>query len=536
MARGGPPKKGGYGGIPFGRMFDSNRDGRLDFAEKWVAFKVFEEISKSENSTYRSNSSDTYYSTGSNTAWRDTCEDGSEYGLDPEDFDTEEEYEEALEQEEQEGDATQISISFSVEFPALDKLEQIKEENYPNKRRYQAAYELANEFVCYSDPEYEQWRKSCCRFIVDKADTVTAANYLSCDSGFLYAQAIKDNFSLPVSLPDEDDHREFSFSETLCKIAKRNAALSFEVWEWGLETFLPYARYAAGSASELTSEVIGDLFLFPTDYRIELVRYMDKHPAFLEKVMTKDAEMPDNLDALIVTALEEGLEAVALALFWKGLMQADNDWRKINALTRGTISWCKNDEELESAEYFKRNMLPLVRAIDIGMVQDEIEQWEEELDEYISQMEDTCERYAYTRKNAWRKTVPDGSLYGLDPIDHACEQEYLEQLREAKHRRQEREKRESACRQERWQIGSEEIDDATIYTVCGVSLYHTAQPYHYLTDDSTLKIGDSVIVPVGNREARGRIVSVGQYLSAAAPFPVSKMKKIKGRTTDEANG
>ena len=29
--------------------------------------------------------------------WRDTCEDGSDFDIDPEDYETEEEYEEALE-------------------------------------------------------------------------------------------------------------------------------------------------------------------------------------------------------------------------------------------------------------------------------------------------------------------------------------------------------------------------------------------------------------------------------------------------------
>ena len=57
-----------------------------------------------------------------------------------------------------------------------------------------------------------------------------AANYLSHKAGFLYSQAIKDNFKLPISLPDEDETREFEFYQTICKIAKKNASLSFEVW------------------------------------------------------------------------------------------------------------------------------------------------------------------------------------------------------------------------------------------------------------------------------------------------------------------
>lgn len=514
-------------------------------------------------------------------AWRDTCEDGSEYGLDPDDFDTEDEYNEALEEaqaNELDGiSASTISLKLSVECPALDKLEEIKEENYPNKRRFNAAYTLANEFLCYSNKEAERKDKACCQFIIDNADKITAANYLSYEGGFLYAQAIKDNFQLPVSLPDEDEYREYELSDTLCKIAKRNVALSFEVWEWSLNTFLPYTQYADDSLNELTSNVIDDLYTFPEKYRTELARYMNQHPDFMEKVLNSKSEMSGNLDALIAAALKDVLTDTAFTLFKCGLAQAGDDWKKINGLTGGTISWCKNYDELESAEYFKLNMLPLVKAINIGMVQDEIDEWEKSLDEYISQVESDCEQYAYTRKNAWRKSVPDGSKYGLDPRYYESEQEYLEALEEEKYgwrkwykdddtlglnindfetqeeyhkaydarleekRQTEREQRELECRklqQQREQERRERLEkeqrieaekarvDENIYTFCGVLFPHTLHPYHYRTDDSTIKVGDDVLVPVGDKETIGKVVSVGQYMRVAAPYPVDKTKLI----------
>lgn len=514
-------------------------------------------------------------------AWRDTCEDGSEYGLDPDDFVTEDEYIEALEEAQaNELDAISaptISLQLSVECPALDKLEEIKEEDYPNKRRFNAAYTLANEFLCYSSKETEQKDKACCQFIIDNADKITAANYLSYEGGFLYAQAIKDNFQLPVSLPDEDEYREYELSDTLCKIAKRNVALSFEVWEWALNTFLPYTQYADGSLTELTSDVIDDLYSFPENYRTELARYMNQHPDFMEKVLNSKAEMSGNLDALIAAALKDGLMDLAFTLFKSGLAQAGDDWKKINELTGDTISWCKNYDELESAEYFKLNMLPLVKAINIGMVQDEIDEWEKGLDEYISQVESDCEQYAYTRKNAWRKTVPDGSKYGLDPRYYDSEQEYLEALEDEKYgwrkwykdddtlglnvndfetqeeyrkaydvrleekRQTEREQREQERRrlqQQRDQERRERVDkeqrieaekarvDENIYTFCGVLFPHTLHPYHYRTDDPTIKVGDDVLVPVGDKETIGKVVSVGQYMRVAAPYPVDKTKFI----------
>ncbi len=90
--------------------------------------------------------------------------------------------------------------------------------------------------------------------------------------------------------------------------------------------------------------------------------------------MDEKAEMACGLDALIAAALRDGLMDTALALFKRGLVQAGDNWKKINDLVGGTISWCKNCDELESAEYFKLNMFPLVKAIGIGMVQDEIDE------------------------------------------------------------------------------------------------------------------------------------------------------------------
>lgn len=139
---------------------------------------------------------------GADNSWKDFCEDGEEYDVDSEDYDSEEEYEEALMEakyswqdecedstdhgidsddydlEEEYGENeenTGITLSFSMSCPALDKLNAIKREDYPNERRYQAAYTLANEFQVYSDGEREKKEKKRCRFIVEDADHILAA-------------------------------------------------------------------------------------------------------------------------------------------------------------------------------------------------------------------------------------------------------------------------------------------------------------------------------------------------------------------------
>jgi hypothetical protein len=68
-------------------------------------------------------------------------------------------------------------------------------------------------------------------------------------------------------LPDEDETREMEFSQILCKIAKRDVPLSFEIWSWCLEKFLPYSEYDDFCGNDLCVEVIDDLYSFLMDIK-----------------------------------------------------------------------------------------------------------------------------------------------------------------------------------------------------------------------------------------------------------------------------
>lgn len=594
----------------FGGLFDFNGDGKTTWDEEYLAFKIFEECTKKEESDYDSDLdsdllsdtvlSDKYdwrlycedgfsydvdpedyeaeeeYEEALNEAkygWRDNCESISDTGIDPEDYETEEEYDEALVQAQERTNSIGITMNFSVDCPALDKLDEIKEENYPNKRRYNAAYTLADEFLIYSSDEYEKSEKDRCRFIMDKADAILAANYLTPDGSFLYSQAIKDNFSLPCSLPDEDEIRELEFHEVLCKISRYDIPLSFEIWNWCLETFLPFAMYDDSCGNDLSTEVIDDLYDFPDGYKTKLIQYMSENRNFCNTVISAGDESANNMPELIAEAIKEKQTTTALVLFKSELKKAKGDWKKINTLTEEVILWCKNYDELESIEYFRDNLLPLVKEISTGMVQDEIPKWESDIAEYIDRVEDECEQYAYTRKNAWRKTVPDGKKYALNPIDYDTEQEYLEAFNEEKYgwrkwykerdnygldlnsfetqeeyrnaltakikeaRRQKQTKR-SAEQQLKKQDEIQEYEkDKTIYTYCGVLLPFSSRPYFFRTEDGSIKIGDTVIVPVGEdkKEIQGKVVSVGQYSRLGVPYPVEKTKMIICKTEEETN-
>ena len=500
--------------------------------------------------------------------WRDVCESGLEYGIDPDDYETEDEYNEAL------SVARAATASPLHTDEPEDEPDCIDPKNYPNKRRYQAACALADLNICGCYSDYDKQQKMRCEFILERADDLLAANYLACDSGFLYSQAIKDHFSLPCSLPDEDESCQMELSEVLGKIAKRDIQLSFEIWSWCLEQFLPYADYTDESAWELTGAVLGSLYSFPDKIEIPLVGYMERNPSFLETVMSGCKEPPDSLPELIVCAIQEKHSLTAEFLFKSGLQQADDDWKAINGLVNDIIEWCKNYSELETMEYFRDNLFPLVKNIDHGMVQDEITEWEREILGYIDQVETECEKYAYSRKNSWRKDAPDGAEYGLDPLEYDSLDAYLDALHEEKYRwrayakRQEtygldpndfetedafesalsekqeaeRQKQMAKIREDRARMRAElqakhleseaafraAMEDDAVYTYCGVVLENTSRVYAYRTDDTAIEIGDTVIVPVGpdNQETQGTVVYVGRYKRIAAPFPVEKTKFI----------
>lgn len=89
---------------PFGGMFDINRDGKESLAEQWLAYQVSKECTKESSPNDEAPRSsalnfDFDDDDSDDSSWRDYCDD-NDYGIDPEDYDTEEEYEKAIEEAE----------------------------------------------------------------------------------------------------------------------------------------------------------------------------------------------------------------------------------------------------------------------------------------------------------------------------------------------------------------------------------------------------------------------------------------------------
>lgn len=76
-----------------------------------------------------------------------------------------------------------------------------------------------------------------------------------------------------------------------------------------------------------------------------------------------------------------------------------------------------------------------------------------------------------------------------------------------------------------------QITDLIFYKV----EFFSSKGYHYLSDDDSIQVGDTVIVPVGfdNHEVEGEVVDKGYYAQAQAPFPIAKTKRIIRKLEDE---
>ena len=203
---------------PFGGLFDFDGDGKEDLSEQWIAYNMLKESSKNE---------DGYDGISYDYSWRDEVENGSDYYIDPQDYETKEDYEEALEKAkygwrenvEEDYDAGVCPEDYETEdeynealeeakygwrdyaedgfdecvFPEdyeteeeyeealeearangiyadtfeTDTADDVKEDDYPNKRRYKAAGILANQYIIFGD---ENQTKNRCRFILEQCD------------------------------------------------------------------------------------------------------------------------------------------------------------------------------------------------------------------------------------------------------------------------------------------------------------------------------------------------------------------------------
>ncbi len=596
-------------GQPFGGMFDMNGDGKTDLGEEWLGYMVINECMKEDEENSYSGSS--FYSnddfwqldcedgsayglspydyeskleyeaalkfakidaTCRKNDWRDYCEDGLDYGIDPEDFDSEDEYNEALEEakgitatydyETESGITIPVNLTFSIVRPGQEHLDKIKEEDYPTKRQYDAAYYLCElqqdiGYVPYNSTKEAEIEK--CNFILS-AETV-ASKYLTISDGFLFVQAIKENFELPVVLDDEDENVVHDFNEVFMQVAEENPKLAVDIWTWVIKEFGPFKKYMSNDWTVFNS-ILTSTDDYPDEFLPLVIKRLGEDIKFCDELITKNPQYPYGMSTFITKALELDLIKEAQIIFTAVAMNTHAKVKDMENLISTIIMDCSNWEELETIEKFKYNILPIIKKMNSKRIQRLYPKFENDVDEYIRSVECSEEKYQYSRRFEWRAKYKESPLYDIDPLDYESEADYLNAAEQKKYawRRYQYEARRYGIdvnafetedeykvvlnqkREEAVKARNEErakakpkptVDplaatDKTVYNFCSVIFNASNQPYTYLIGDLDIKIGDKVVVPVGNdnTERVATVVSTSQHMRLTAPFPVDKAKKV----------
>ncbi len=72
------------------------------------------------------------------------------------------------------------------------------------------------------------------------------------------------------------------------------------------------------------------------------------------------------------------------------------------------------------------------------------------------------------------------------------------------------------------------------YIYCSVTFDDSYKTYYYLTDDDSIEVGDSVMVPAGidDHLAMVKVVKIEYFKEGDVPFPMNKIKKIVRKAAD----
>ena len=531
---------------PFGGLFDFNRDGKESSFEQYFAYRLIDQCRKDEEERRRIECEE------DEKRWKNLY---AGYHTAPKVV----------------TDPAPVTINIEVHIPGFDALNAIKRSDYPNERKYLAAYHLCDiqQGTAYisedTTPEQEIDR---CEFILNSG--TIAANFLSVFDGFLYTQAVSEYFCLPIEAPEEDTRPLTYFPSFFRDIVKADPELAVKVWKWCIQEFGPYSQYMK-YPDTLYAFLMCSESEYPDSFLDIASREIGTDPAFCNGLLLESPGFPHCSGPFIARALRNGLSVEAARMFISAIGHPGRDSNALEELINAILYHCKDYQDLIAMEAFKQYLYPLLEYIPNERIQQLLPEYRDSIDRYIRYIESSCAKYQYSRRFSWRKKHKDSTGLGVDPLDYESEDDFLEALQEAKYgwrdwaiyeakefgldpyvyeteaefnaayedayNRAFQKRRESETRflkkQEeltaRKQAEARLAEtDTTPYTFCSVEFQKGGKRYQYRTDDDTLSSGDLVVVPVGRdkKEVVATVVSIEKYLRKNAPFPVDSTKFV----------
>lgn len=482
--------------FPFTNFFDRNGNGQMDFTEELLAMKVFEDALPGEESA----SCDETENDG-----LDGLDDGLSDEIDEEDinslidqdlglhspdfleedsegdaaiWDDLEDDEDVWDDSQEEAEGPVAYLTFSVESREERFAKQgVRREDYPSQRVYDAAcdlIDLQNGKGYVPSASTRQREIDRRRFLVEGG--CVAARYLTLHDGFLYAQAVKENFPLPIEVPDEDERPVTSLDDLFLDLAEEDPALAVRVWAWIIREFGPYPQYMDGVWMPFNG-LLYLTFRFPPEFREIALEELCQNSDFRRGLLETSPEFPD-AGGYIAYALSHGREDQAATLLQSALKNPHGKGVRYEELVQNIFYRMPEDRDPEPWEALERTVFPILEGLPDKRTQRLLPQWKEEVAQRIQ----------------WRRPrpAPQPPQYA-DPLA---------------------------------------VTDKTVYTFCGVRFPGWKRVYYYRTNDETLAVGDQVLVPGRDGPTPAEVVSIQKHRRDTAPYPVDRAKFVVGKLND----
>lgn len=481
--------------------------------------------------------------------WKYDCEDGWEYDLDPEDFDSQEEYEEALEKAKKYDKCDEYEEHMDLDYIFINP------GDYPNKRQFEAAYyleELERDLTEIPEGSTKEAEKEKCRFILS-ANTI-AGQYLTILHGFLYIRAVKENFTLPFEIPNEEDEPSTVFDDLLQKAAKENPQQALKIWTWCIEEFVPFKKYATNISFLYMPLVF--IEAYPKEFMDLLVSELCTNANLRRELLTENPEFPYYDGRFVFKAMQQGFNEEAAEIFTAITRNPTANKENMEWLIDSILDECCDFKSRKGITQFQTHILPLIQKSEYSYIQQLLPQIKEYIASYLFTIKPDIEKHEQSQK--YQQEEQSTLHYNIknNPSDEPPKKEehpdqeqpqetpkYKTEIHTSDQNTTTPQKTQNESRSKNHQgnkkdeipsvTRKQEEDplaaaDKTIYHFCSVIFSSAKQSYAYRTDNINVKIGDTVLVPVGknNRELKATVVSTSQSLSFAAPYPINKTKKV----------
>lgn len=193
------------------------------------------------------------------------------------------------------------------------------------------------------------------KIVEDTADPV--GRYLTADGDALCAQAVKEHFTLPIELPDEEDSVVTECTALFEEIAGFDQELAMEVWAWCIKTFAPHL-HRVGNRWEITVEVM-TLIICDGDEKIQqqFLHQLERDPAFV-RALYRYSEIDEyDIDWTVTQLLKKGKIETA-----EGVISAcmENEQIPVIAWIRAVDGVLEGCEEIQMLDAFEQRIYPII--------------------------------------------------------------------------------------------------------------------------------------------------------------------------------